>query len=784
MISIPSYETKPRPFPRKDIDPATKDSKYCRLNAEAIYSLYCRNKTSWGVSAINYFDEMRRYADGNQSVEQYKSFLTGTSSSDSTASTFTLFDDKSPETMRAKREGWYNLLWQNLSPASKIMNGIHGMIDKIDYDVLVDTIDSDSRGLIEFVKYKKFHEAAELEWQNEYKTKAGIPIDENVNFPRTPEELMAFEAQEGFKLNIAKAMQKLVRHSFNISDWDGTIRKKVIDDLIATGYCAVLDLYDSEDRQYKAQYLDPRDTVIQFSKEHDYRDSEYGGYFKLETISNCKRRKPEVDEDTWYALAEKNKLNFSNPNLNWNDRGSLLDPTTGTYSYDCFNVPVFYAYWIDTDIYKKLYFTRTNGREGVRDIDFGYKPARLTPNQAARGMTQEIKSTTIRNCYKCVWVVDSDIVFEHGILEMGDRPQPSKPKIPIHVEQLTEPSIIYRLKPVFDDIALIWLNHQNAMSKQIVRGYAVNMGMLMGITLNKKNLDPADVLKKWRQSGILPYMYNYNGQYGGGAATPITPIEGGMGNEIQNTALALETAFANIEKVVGINPMAFGATPTAETQVGTTDVAIQATLNVLRPVLHCTFEIKASAGTSMMRRMQVGLRISKDIREAYSGIVSPSDIMSMVMAEHDGVQYGMELRPKPTEGRILDLKRYMELGIRVGDITPVEAMFFSERIEAGSDLIEIRQQIAYAVKKNQERKQAEAQANIDRQSQNLAQLEQVKSQNKQNEIMLEGKVKTQEEAVRIMGKKANALLENNFLLYQKLYEDMIEEEGLRINKNI
>ena len=86
-----------------------------------------------------------------------------------------------------------------------------------------------------------------------------------------------YKAQGGFKLSVARSMQKLLRYSFDISKWDTVTRKKVVDDLICIRYGAVRDYFDSEDNKFKTKWIDPARLVIQFSNEQDYHDSEYGG---------------------------------------------------------------------------------------------------------------------------------------------------------------------------------------------------------------------------------------------------------------------------------------------------------------------------------------------------------------------------------------------------------------------------------------------------------------------------------------------------------------------------
>lgn len=775
MIKVEKY-LKNVVFPSRDIDPDKKDELYHKQWAEAIYSLWLQNKTAWGYDLVNlssYFRDLRLLASGNQDPSQYKSFLTGVSPQTQTEAG--MYDD-SPITKRAKREGWYHLLWQNLSPASKIMNSIHGMLDKFDFDILADTIDSDSRGMVEFEKYKRFFESKEREFINEYKKNAGIPIDEEVDFPKTKEELDAFEAREGFKLNIAKAMQKLLRYSFKVSDWDGEIRKNVLDDLVITGYGCVGDIFNKETNRFELQYLDPENTVIQYSRERGYKDSEYGGYFSLWTISNVRRMRPDVDEDYLRSMAKKFMGQCGNPSYisNFDGRESLLDPATKSYVYDDFKVPVFWAVWIDTDSPRRLYYTGANGRETVKTVSYDKEIKSLTGKQKERGFKQEVRKVPVRLVRQVYWVVDTDICWDSGKLHMAARPENSKPVLPIHAEQLLQPSLMYRLKPILDNIALTWLTYQNSLAKMVERGHAVNMGMLMGIALGGKQLDPSEVLTMWKQTGFLPYMYNFTNQYTGGAATPVTPIEGGMGKRTEEVVMALNLDFKLIEDIVGINPLMLGGSPDPKAPVATSEAALRATSNILKPIIDGVFELKEAASQSLMCRLQVGLRVSEAIRRTYSGIVPPQDIKAMIMAESSGAKYGIFLKARPSEQMLQELKGYMMAAVERGELAVTEAMYFSERMASGEDLMDIRQEMSYSIEKEQQRKAQEQIANIQAQNQGLQQLEQ---QKQQGEMGIQ-QMKMEEEVIRGQIKQNLLKAENNYALMNKLYDLAAQEEGL------
>ena len=786
MIKIDRYTTGAYPFPSRDRDPKSKDGEYCRQNAEAIYSLYLNGKTAWGYGRFSHFDTLRRYSTGQQDVEQYKTYLLNTTSENDDDGVYTSYDDL-PVSRLAKRMGWYNIMWENLSPAPRIMSALLGKMEDVDYDVYVDMVDSKSQGLAEHEKYKKFHEARDIKWQNEFKTKAGIPIDEPINFPATPEELESFSAKEGFKLNIAKSMQKLLRHSFNISKWDDVVARKIRDDLLVIGYGATRDYYDDEDCQFKLKWIDPARTVIQHSHEFDYNDAEYAGYFSLWTVSNLRRKLPDVSEKELAALAMQYKGEFGNPDFVWGDYKSALNPNGFGYAYDDFKVWVFEAEWADTNTYKKLHYNSKYGRKSIIDLDYDSKVKPLKEGAKAQGASQEVKNTIIRQTYHCHWIVGTDHVFDYGPVLMAPRPKMNKPKLTFHVEQLLQPPIMSQMKTILDQIAITWLRHQNSIAHMVERGYAINIHMLRNITLGGKTLDPSQVLAMWKQSGIVPYQYSFQGPYAGGAASPITPIEGGLGTRVQETAQQLDILFNLIEKITGLNPVALGGSPSGETTLGETQMSVQAMTDTLRPLIGAFFDIKRSIGESILNRLQIGIRVSKKLRDIYAGVTSPSDIDNIRMSEQWTPKYGMELKAKPDLQVKQTLMQFIQVSLTNGrngqpGLNVPQALDFTMRIERGEDLEQIRQDIDYAVQKAEEKAHAETMEKIDRQNQGLAAIEQQKSQNELQKIYADGQIDMEEEKIRGREKRLLEQLKNNQELYNKLYDDMQIESGLRTAK--
>ena len=781
--SLPSISTLFN-FPSRDCDPKTKDSKYCLKNAQAIYSLFLRGKTAFSMTNMSKFGVLRQYADGLQDVNQYKSFLNGESTEGGTV--VTTFDDTALSRV-SKREGWSNILWENISPAPQILSVIHGMFDKLDFDCYCDTIDANSKALKEEQKYIKLCEAQNSNWQIEYKKNAGIPVDEEVVFPKSAEELAMFEAKDGFKLNVARAMQKLVRHSFNISDWDGTIRKKVINDLLTIKYGAVRDKFDTEDNKWKVEYLDPSRLVIQFSSETDYKDSEYAGYFRLWTISNLRNKLPDVKETEWAALAKVCYSLYGNPKDNLWSYYSELDPSTRMYRYDGFNVPIFECEWIDTDTEKKIYYTSVRGRDSIIDIGFDSEVKPLKPEQVNAGANQEVKSIFKRVVRQCFWVLNTDYVFDYGVVKMASREGLSKPQLSFHVEQLLQTSMIERMKPILDQIALQFLRWQNSLANMIERGVAINTSMLANVTMGGKKLTIPEIIRLYRRNGVLLYSYGNTptGLYSGGAATPISPMDGGLGTRVQEAMQAMEMEFMRLKMVTGIDIMQFDATGTPIDSKDTPQIEVQASPAVINPILHSLYEIKGSVGTSVMRRLQIGLKNSAKIKEAYTGVIAPNDMDAIVMMESEGVQYGIELKPKPDANMKAMFENWIQIALqntreqRPGAELP-DVMYFMTQLEQGADMYDLVEQLSYVINKAKQESIKQAQDNIQAQAQANAQNEQVKTQGAIALSQAQSQGKAQEEALRGNIKDSLLTKEYNYQFLKQLQDAANAEKGLTV----
>jgi hypothetical protein len=495
---------------------------------------------------------------------------------------------------------------------------------------------------------------------------------------------------------------------------------------------------------------------------------------------------PDVPENQWQSLARACYTLYGNPRDRWQNFYSEIDPTTGTYRYDGFKVPIFETEWIDTDVQKKLYYKSFRGRDSIIDLRWDSEVKDLSDEQKKAGASQEVKHIFKRVVRQCFWVLNTDYVFDYGIVPMASREGLSKPQLSFHVEQLLQPSIIKRMIPILDQISQLFLRWQNSLAMMVERGYAINTSMLAQVTFGGNKLKPAEVIKMWKQTGTLLYSYanTPTGMYSGGAATPITAMDGGLGSRVKETMEAMQMQFTLLEKLTGINLLSL-STPSGEDK-GAMEMSAQATNNVLKPILDAIFEIKGSVATSLMRRIQIGLRNSDRQREAYSGIISPADMDAMLTMESEGVQYGISLKPKPDQRQKAKFMEWINIALqnvreqRPGIDLP-DAMYFETALDRGEDMYELIDQMRYIIQKNKQEADQTTKENMQAQAQANMQAEQMKQQGQMalDNNIAEGKMK--EEAMRGNVKDSLLTKEYNYEFLKRLQDDANAEKGLTVS---
>lgn len=191
------------PFPRVTDPQLKQEDAYFIAWNRAIYSLYIQGKTGIKADDILYMQKMRLYGAGSQPSSYYKDIMLGEGKSDE-ANSQDIDDSGIDQGARSmdkeeKHKAFFNLIWDIVSPANKIVDNLVGKFDDIAPQLTVDNIDEGSMQARSSKKYAMWREMENREFEKQFMENAGIPVPEPEFAPKNKEELLAFEEDGGLK---------------------------------------------------------------------------------------------------------------------------------------------------------------------------------------------------------------------------------------------------------------------------------------------------------------------------------------------------------------------------------------------------------------------------------------------------------------------------------------------------------------------------------------------------------------------------------------------------------
>jgi hypothetical protein len=723
--SLDSYREGLFTFPSRNVPPEIKLTRdYAVRMMEAIYCTYAGDKAGFPYSLLSVYNEIRSYAEGRQDSSKYEKLLNPTDDKNFSNGVVTSFDGD--WTKKNKREGTNNLNKEILSMAPRIMQAILGAFADVDYNLQADTIDPDSGYEQEMKKSQVYAESQHLDFLNMAKQQAGIPIDSNTKYPKDLDELQLMQDLGEFKTGIAKAIEKLLKHTYDISDWKETVRK-LIRDLVCFNSICTHDVFKPEENKWYTEYEDVTRVIAQYSDKRDYFDSCFFGVIREKSVSEIRHKL----EDEGYTEEQIGQLA-----QNWG--GLLGNPLQskweyyfqkdqyGNWMYDFYRCLVLEAEWIDNDMEYRVIHKSKRGVTTIYDQDWG-KVKNTESNQT--------RITTIKRKYEAKWLIGSDLVYDHQISPSQPRDSSNKrPLMSFHVYANTEKSIMQRLIPVFDNFQIAWLKLQESLIESWGEILVIDQTVLDRIQTKGETWDTLKVLKHAKKTHTLPIRsLPISGKYPGGSVKPIDIIPSTVMNRIEEATKLFENAIKLVEIVTGINPVSLGSQPSSGEGLGTTNMALQNTTKILRPIIDSIFQIKEDSAEFLSEAIRLAIRNDEDCRKAYTQVVGSNDVEALRKSNYEARQLGIKLIPRPNEEELKSLWEDIRVASMPGkDGKPLirfdTMLYLKEKLMTGANLTDIRLYLSNSINKEIDRQEKERQAAIQAQGQQNMQLEQTKAQ--------------------------------------------------------
>jgi hypothetical protein len=713
------YKAETYLFPSRNIDPKLKlTDDYGIKMCEAIYSTYIRDKCGFPYSFIGIYDEVRRYSNGKQSVSKYMEWLLGKEEVNPN-DVVTDFDG-SWTNIRVKRKGYGNIVWDIVGLAVRVKSAIFGVFEDIDYDVIADTIDPRSTAEEEQKKSELFAEAQHMEFLNQIKQNAGIPTENPTYYPRDLDELELMEQIGEFKTGIAKGIEKICKHTYEISDWY-EIKRRLIEDIMDFNSCAVRDYFDETQNKWMSKYIDITRVIAQYSDERDFNDSCYFGYVDIVTISSIRRKLEELGwkEQDIKVLAQNWSGYYGNPTLDdW--RNYNRQDIYGEWLYDFYKCAVLDVEWLDSDLEYKTLNTSKRGIKTIYDQEYG---------KVRNSNNNKTRITTLRRKYEAKWIIGTTLIYDHRISVAQPRDRYNKtPLMSFHIYKGSEESITIRLKPIYDRFQMAWLKLQQYLADDFDGVTLLDQTVFDRVKIKGKSYDILDLIGLMKKTRILPYRsLPITGKYPGGSVTPVNRIPSDLVNNINNCILLFNTSIDLIEKITGINPVAIGGQPSKDAPVTTTEMAMQGTVKVLKPLVDSIFKVKKLSAEFIAEGIRLKVRSDKECYKAYERVIGVNDAIVLKENDYELTELGISLHPRPTTQDVAEIMHAADIALEDGrngqaGITLDVWLFIKEKILNGANLKDIRLYLASAIRKNMEYQQALKEKNIQLQNEGLAKI--------------------------------------------------------------
>lgn len=697
-------------FPSDYVDPSEKGSDWCMRYLKAMYTeATTRQYAKIFFAARDDYKKFKEYALAMQSVLPYRKWLTGSESQDKT---------------------WVNINWSIPPIATKYRNILVNKLLSREYNIVCTPIDSqavdETNKWYSGMKAKtKMREVAQRVAPELAQTAA---LQQRGDEPENMEEFN-MKSSLGFRNFMAMEAELGIQVVWNKADLDEE-RKMWTEDLVDLGVGIIHREIDEND-EVVPRRTNPINFGCSYCRRHDFKDMTWGfeqDWVKLSEL---------VD---YFTPDQLQKIAETIAGKNGNPRTIPYNFSMG--DYDKFKVLVVKGAWysIDSDNYKRGFDSRGNyfvkkKKRGKRDEN-----ATITVEGQEKPMHKALSTQVV---YKGSWIVDSEYVYNYGL--MTDQPRKKsawrKTQLPWHIyapdfHEMKALGIVERMIPFVDDYCQTWYKIQNFKNKWIPYIIKFDISALENIPLGKggRKLTPKEVLQMLfdtnilvtRQKNAITGMMEQN--------NPVTVESTQMAQEITVLVNSLGQAIQNIRDVTGINEAIDGTGPADRTNVLAQQQAQQGSNNAVKHFADGDSKLLTMLADSTLMLLQRVLKRGKKVGGYVQALGSNYLKFVQVSENLPQYEYVTKLEDRPDNDIKQMLIQQLAIADQNGRIQPED--FFT--IMNMTNLKEMEMKFIYQIKKRQKEANEQADQRSMVQSQGAAQVAQASEAAKQATIRVKG----------------------------------------------
>jgi len=699
------------------------------------------------------YKRYREYAEGMQSVDQYKELVGANGDS-----------------------SYLNLNWEVVPIIPKFVDVIVGGLTNQDYTIKCTAIDPTSVDKKNQDKFDALTKMRMKDFAYEAAALTGLPLDEGFdNLPENKEELDLY-MELNYKQSVEIAMEQGIELTMYLNDFE-EIKKRIIRDLVVLNIGVAKT--GVENGKITVRYVDPKNFVCSHSADPDFKNMEYAGEIIYVTIHDLKRMAgDQFTEEEYEKIALSVLGKHGNP-----AKLSLSSINYNGYEvseYDTYKLALLDGVFKCTD---SMNYEKKNNRYGgfsVNKKDSNYKPPK-----SPRYKREQMKSH-VEMIYKGKWICGTDFIFDYGMAENIVRPKSnlSKALMPYavyapNIINMNNKGMVERMIPFADQIQLAHLKIQHLISKVKPQGSAIELGAIENVGKGDGGtFTPIEVQDIYQQTGNLYYRLQMDDGRAGNP-NPITELRGGIGGALQELIAIYQYNLQMIRDVTGINEVRDASQPNKESLVGVQKMALLASNNATRWLNQAFLSITKKLSKSVALRVQDLVSYSGP----YKGYVQAIGEYNMkaieVTKDVTLADFGIMIEPLPDEEEKALLEQNIQASIQQKELRIEDSIMIRniKNIKLANQMLVLRRK--QYQKELKEMALANSQANAQQQQMSIQAKAQVEAQAKQMDIQAEiEKMKAEFEM-----KENFAQAEHKRKLLELEYQGNIKSEHISLSQD-
>lgn len=630
-------------------------------------------------------------------------------------------------------ESYMNLDWKIVPIIPKFIDIIVNSLTNIDYVITASAIDPLSVDKRKADELKMKTEMMIKSTIAEIETLSNVPFSDKASFvPNDNEELEIF-MQMTYKQAVEISIESGIALAMNINEWK-EVARRIIRDLVVIGIGAAKT--EVNNSGVVIRYVDPINMVVSYSTTPDFSKIKHAGEIRRITLESLKAEAgSELSDDEYRKIEELYK-----------SRGDDLRDETLIEVLDA-------QFIVDIqDRYEKKF--NEYGTYSIRKKDHNYK------QPVNSKFTREVISDSYQCKFSGKYIVGTDYVYGYGKSKNQLRKKSNLSETFLdyvvyapNLDLMENKSLCERMIPFGDQIQLIHLKIQNLTAKVRPKGMAIEVGSLENVSNGKGgSFSPLEIQDIYDQTGN--YYFRFIADDGTPTqARPITELNGGMGDSLQELLGLYNHNLNMLRDVTGVNEARDGSVPNKDSVVGVAKLNLAASNNATRNINDAYLNIFKRTAESTVLMIQDLVYYNKPYRGYVSALgdlkMKAIEITKDVSLHEFGISIEPTLNEEERQILEVDIQRSLDSKeLRLEDAIMIRSI---KNIKLANQLLMYRRK--KYMQEQMQIAQANSQANAEQQQVSIQQkfeadqaIKQTDAQIANERLMLEYKLKSEFEA--------------------------------------